>query len=297
MHHIINNLWLGSQQDADTLIRNNPENITAILNVRGPDEYLPPGRDQSAEHAGKPYKWIPAPDTQRLSQAHVDAAVAWLTEQTKHGHRILIHCMYGISRSPAILAAFMVKSGLSPSLEAAKAAIAEHRDVIPAAQPVIEAPRPAVLVSALTGLPNHQAFDASEAREFVAIINVDCMNLFNESFGQIAGDALLKQLAKVLVEARLDAYHAQGDEFLCKGQSAKELKAKLARASQALQTSLEVYRDGRMQNVEGVDFSFGIGPTLKEASVALHSAKQRKAGQSPEWMRWLIATGGRGTDW
>src|SRR6266404_6177612 len=61
--HVINNLWLGSQQDADELVRNNPEKITAILNVRGPDAYKPPGRDQASEHPGKAYKWIPAPDT------------------------------------------------------------------------------------------------------------------------------------------------------------------------------------------------------------------------------------------
>ena len=67
MDHIVENLWLGGQQDADDLIRNNPENITAILNVRGPDAYQPPGRNQSAEHPGKAYKWIPAPDTGLVS--------------------------------------------------------------------------------------------------------------------------------------------------------------------------------------------------------------------------------------
>ena len=52
MDHIVNNLWLGSQDDADQLVRKNPEKISAILNVRGPDAYQPPGRDQSAEHPG-----------------------------------------------------------------------------------------------------------------------------------------------------------------------------------------------------------------------------------------------------
>ena len=52
MNHIVNNLWLGSQDDADELVRKNPEKITAILNVRGPDAYDPPGRNQAAEHPG-----------------------------------------------------------------------------------------------------------------------------------------------------------------------------------------------------------------------------------------------------
>jgi len=55
MHRIVKNLWIGSQRDADELVRNNPEKITAILNVRGADAYNPPGRDQAAEHLGKAY--------------------------------------------------------------------------------------------------------------------------------------------------------------------------------------------------------------------------------------------------
>src|ERR1700681_2466304 len=71
MDHIVNNLWLGSQQDAAELVRQNPKEITAILKVRGADAYKPPGRDQSAEHPGKAYKWIPAPDTGVVYPEHV----------------------------------------------------------------------------------------------------------------------------------------------------------------------------------------------------------------------------------
>jgi predicted protein tyrosine phosphatase len=134
MHHIVNNLWLGSQHDADELVRNNPENITAILNVRGADAYYPPGRDQAAEHPGKAYKWIPAPDIGTISPKHVREALLWLREQTDKREQILIHCKHGISRSPAFLAAFMVESGISPSLEEAKATISVHRPVQPATQ-------------------------------------------------------------------------------------------------------------------------------------------------------------------
>src|SRR5260370_34767899 len=165
MDHIVNNLWLGSQQDADELIRNNPENITAILNVRGPDAYHPPGRDQSAEHPGKAYKWLPAPDIGIVYRRLVKEALVWLREQTDKGERILIHCMHGISRSPAFLAAFMVESGISASLEEAKATIALHRHVLPATQIVEHGP--VVLTSALTGLANRQAFDDGKASPFV----------------------------------------------------------------------------------------------------------------------------------
>jgi GGDEF domain-containing protein len=291
MHHIINNLWLGSQQDADELVRNNPDKITAILNVRGADAYKPPGRDQAAEHPGKVYKWIPAPDTGFISPEHVREALVWLHEQTDKRERILIHCKYGISRSPAFLAAFMVDSSISSSLEEAKTAILVHRTVQPAtlmAEPV----RHVVLISALTGLPNHQAFDEGKASPVVAIADVDLMRVFNDCYGQIAGDALLRRLAQILIGIGLDAYHHQGDEFLCKGESREELNAKLSQARQIFRESFQVYAEGRIQTIEGTDFSFGIGTSLEEGDAALYEARKATVRESPEWLRKIIGMGG-----
>jgi GGDEF domain-containing protein len=296
MHHITNNLWLGSQQDADELVRNNPNKITAILNVRGADAYKPPGRDQASEHPGKAYKWIAAPDTGFISPEHVKEALVWLQEQTDKSERILIHCKYGISRSPAFLAAFMVESGISSSLEEAKTTISVHRAVQPAtlmAQPV----RHVVLISALTGLPNRQAFDEGKASPFVAIADVDFMRVFNDSYGQIAGDALLRRLAQILIALGLDAYHHQGDEFLCKGESREELNAKLSQARQIFRESFQVYAEGRIQTIEGTDFSFGIGTSLEEGDAALDQARTTPARESPEWLRKIVETGGHGQVW
>ena len=292
MDHIVNNLWLGSQQDADELVRNNPEKITAILNVRGADAYKPPGRDQASEHPGKAYKWIPAPDTGVIYPEHVKEALVWLQEQTDKRERILIHCKYGISRSPAFLAAFMVESGISSSLEEANAAISVHRDVQPATQ-IVEPVRRVVLISALTGLPNRLAFDEGEASPFVAIADVDLMRAFNDFYGQIAGDALLRRLAHILTGVGLDAYHDQRDEFLCKGESREELNAKLLQARQIFRESFQIYAEGRIQAVEGTDFSFGIGTSLEEGDAALHEAKKATARNgSPEWLRKIVGMGG-----
>src|SRR4029077_5315430 len=290
MDHIINNLWLGSQQDSDALVRNNPEKITAILNVRGADAYKPPGRDQASEHPGKAYKWIPAPDTGVIYPEHVKEALVWLQEQTDKGERILIHCKYGISRSPAFLAAFMVESGISSSLEEAKAAISVHRAVQPATL-IVEPVRRVVLISALTGLPNRQAFDEGKATPFVAIADVDLMRIFNDSYGQIAGDALLRRLAQILVGVGLDAYHHQVDEFLCKGEC-EELNAKLSQARQTFREPFEVYAEGRIQTIEGTDFSFGIGTSLEEGDAALYEARRATVRESPEWLRKIIGMGG-----
>jgi GGDEF domain-containing protein len=296
IHHIVNNLWLGSQQDADQLVRSNPEKITAILNVRGPDAYKPPGRDQSAEHPGKAYKWVPAPDTGAIFPEHAKEALVWLQEQTDKGERILIHCKHGISRSPGLLAAFMVESGISSSLEEAVDAISVHRQVQPATL-IVPPVKRVVLISALTGLPNRRAFDDSPPSPFVAIADVDLMKVFNDVYGRIAGDALLRRLAQIFVSLGLDAYHHKEDEFLCKGESRQELNAKLSQARQIFRESFEVYGEGRIQNIEGADFSFGIGTTPEEEEAALSEAKKRARSGSPEWLRKIIGAGGGGQGW
>lgn len=295
MNHIVNNLWLGSQDDADELVRKNPEKITAILNVRGPDAYDPPGRDQSAEHPGKAYKWIPAPDIGTISAKHVQEALLWLRDQTTKRERILIHCKHGISRSAGFLAAFMVESGISPSLEEAKATISVHRRVLPARQ-IVE--KPVSLISTLTGLPNRQAFDEGKASPFVAVADVDRMKVFDDAYGNITGDALLRRLAKILVSVELDAYHPGEDEFLCKGESRQELNAKLSQGREIFKEPFQVYADGRVQIIEGTDFSFGIGATPAEGKAALSEAKKATArNDPPEWLRKIIGAGGIGRVW
>lgn len=297
MHHIVNNLWLGSQQDADDLVHDNPEKITAILNVRGPDAYHPPGRDQSSQHPGKAYKWIPAPDTGILSPDHVREALLWLQEQTANQQRILIHCKHGISRSPGVLAAFLVKSGISGNLAQAIAAIKIRRNVQPAAQ-MLESSAQITLTSALTGLPNRQAFDRARPSPFVAVVDVDLMKIFNQSYGRIAGDLLLRRLAKILIGVGLDVYYDRADEFLCKGESPGELNAKLAQARKLFRESFQIYADGRIRTIEGTDFSSGVGATSEEQNVALREAKRASfLKPSPDWLREIIATTSHGQAW
>jgi predicted protein tyrosine phosphatase len=297
MDHIVNNLWLGGQRDADDLVRSNPEGITAILNVRGPDAYRPAGRDQSAEHPRKAYKWIPAPDTGVVSPKHVKQAVAWLRQQTDKGERILIHCKYGISRSPAILAAFMVESGISASLEEATGAISVHRSVLPATQ-IVESVKRVILVSELTGLPNRRAFDDGKASPFVAIVDISRMRIFAEFYGQMPSNGLVRRLAQMLSGSGLDAYHDREDKFLCKGETQSELSAKLSQARRNFRAPFQVYANGRFQIIGAADFSIGLGTTLEEAANALGKAKKASAkSELPEWLRKIIGEGGLGRGW
>ncbi len=296
MDHIVNNLWLGGQRDADQLIRSNPENITAILNVRGADAHQPPGRDQSAEHPGKAYKWISAPDTGLIISRHICEAQGWLQEQIHNRERILVHCMFGISRAPAFLAAFMVKSGISSTLDDAIDTILRHRQVRPAVE-IAEPERRVILTSALTGLPNRQAFDQGKASSFLAILNVELMKLFNDSYGPIAADMLVRHLAKILSGVGLNVYHSHEDEFLCKGESSEELNAKLCQARKIFRQPLELYADGRIQIIEGADFSFSIGTNLEEQKRALRKAPSPHPRTAPEWLRKIAANAGPGERW
>ena len=295
--HIVNNLWLGSQYDADELIHSNPENITAILNVRGPDAYNPPGRDQSSEHPDKTYKWIPAPDTGFISPKHMKEALAWLKEQTGKQERILIHCKHGISRSAGFLAAFMVESGISASLDEASATISDHRPVIPAT-PIQQHVEPAVIISAVTGLPNRHAFDTSQPAPFVALANIDFMKHFNRYYSPMAGDELLRRLATIFLGVGLDAYHSQADEFLCKGETREDLHSKLTQASLIFREPFQISADGRVQTIAQADFSFVIGTTLPEVEAALREAKKATSSKAlPEWLWKMISVYNRGKNW
>ena len=191
----------------------------------------------------------------------------------------------------------MVESRISPSLEEAKATISVHRPVQPATQ-IVKHVKPVLLISALTGLPNRQAFDEGKVTPFVAIADVDLMRTFNDVYGHIAGDALLRRLAKILISVGLDAYHHRGDKFLCKGESRQELNTKLSQARQIFREPFHIYAEGRVQTIEGTDFSFGIGTSPGEEEAALNHARRETArNEPPEWLRKTIGMGGPGGVW
>jgi GGDEF domain-containing protein len=142
--------------------------------------------------------------------------------------------------------------------------------------------RHALLVAEKTGLPNRRSFDEGEASAWVAMSDANGLKNLNDQFGYDAGDALIRRFAEVLVSVGLDAYHNQGDEFLCKGTTFEELANKLAKAQGILrQQSFPVLCiDGRVATIAGADFCFGIGPNVREAEVRLkHQKELRKASR------------------
>lgn len=101
------------------------------------------------------------------------------------------------------------------------------------------------------------------------------MKAVNDQHGYKAGDVLIQRLADSLVRVGLDAYHNQGDEFLCKGNSFSDMNHKLAQAQKILQEPFVVRSvDDRITSIVGADFCFGIGINLKDAEQSLKHQKE-----------------------
>src|SRR5258708_31044609 len=96
----------------------------------------------------------------------------------------------------------------------------------------------------------------------------------------------------MIIGVGLDEYLPEGDEFLCKGESREELNAKLSQARQIFGEPFQVYAEGRIQTIEGTDFSFGIGTSLEEEEAALYEPKATARNESPECLRTIIETAG-----
>ncbi len=140
-----------------------------------------------------------------------------------------------------------------------------------------------LLTSEKTGLPNRRAFDETEPAPAVAMSDADGLKALNDKFGYAAGDALLKAKAEALQEAGLDAYHEKGDEFLYRGESPDELKAKLDKARNILKNRvIEVETsDGKKLQFKGADFSYGTGQDLSTAEAGLkdHKSAREASGE------------------
>jgi protein-tyrosine phosphatase len=89
-----------------TLIR---RGITGVINLR--QEY-----DYRAEVGGLAlrYLYLPTVDNTAPSQAHIHQGVEFLEEELGKGGKVYVHCWEGLGRSPTLVAAYLVKTGLTP---------------------------------------------------------------------------------------------------------------------------------------------------------------------------------------
>ena len=168
----------------------------------------------------------------------------------------------------------MADDAMKPSTVERRVALGERRRVDDMSP---EEMRRALLTSEVTGLPNRRAFEEAGRAAAVAMCDVDGLKALND-FAYAAGNALLRAMADALREAGLEAYHDKGDEFLCRGDNAEELRAKLERARVILRERTVIVKrpDGSSLSFTGADFSFGTGKDIDQAESALRRDKTER---------------------
>ncbi|KAJ8402777.1 hypothetical protein AAFF_G00364490 [Aldrovandia affinis] len=115
-------LYLGSAYHASREDYLGDLQITALLNISRRDTQQSKGRFH--------YKWIPVEDSHFADiSSHFQEAIAFIDCVKKSGGKVLVHCEAGISRSPTICMAYIMKTkGLQ--LEEAFAFIKQRRTLI-----------------------------------------------------------------------------------------------------------------------------------------------------------------------
>jgi atypical dual specificity phosphatase len=92
MDWITNEIALGDIEDS-----RDPEGVDAVLNVAAEVSIL---HDVPCLH-------LKIDDHRSITRRDLSRAIRFLTERTSVGQKVLVHCSAGISRSPAVVAAFL----------------------------------------------------------------------------------------------------------------------------------------------------------------------------------------------
>ncbi|KAM8842346.1 dual specificity protein phosphatase 5 [Synchiropus picturatus] len=115
-------LYLGSAYHASRQDYLSDLHITALLNVSR--------RDLQPTKGGFDYKWIPVEDNHMADiSSHFQEAIEFIDHVKQSGGKVLVHCEAGISRSPTICMAYIMKTQRI-KLDAAFDIIKQRRAVI-----------------------------------------------------------------------------------------------------------------------------------------------------------------------
>lgn len=121
-----------------------------------------------------------------------------------------------------------------------------------------------------TGLGNKTALQTDlQYATWVIMCDIDHFKKFNDTYGHLTGDEILKRVAQILKDQmrRTDTvYRYGGEEFtiLCKDSTLEDIQEVAERLRSEIQTQMQDYN---------VTMSFGIGTNNKEADEALYRAK------------------------
>jgi protein-tyrosine phosphatase len=120
MTQIWQRLWLGGLPDAERLAEGNPNNINTVISLC--EECV------ASKRQGLNYLRIPIEDEEPVSLGQFDAVMDAIMENIRWG-TVLLHCGVGISRAPAMTAAYMHVVGFR-NFDAALAEVKRRRPFI-----------------------------------------------------------------------------------------------------------------------------------------------------------------------
>ena len=102
MTHIIDGLYIGSESNAKDLEELSSEQIRNIVNVTS---HVPLYHSEHLQ-----YCHLPADDTQKQNLLeYFDQAYSFIHTAIENNEKVLVHCVAGISRSPAIVIGFLMR--------------------------------------------------------------------------------------------------------------------------------------------------------------------------------------------
>lgn len=102
MTEILHGIYIGSESNARNLEELSSEHIRHIVNVTS---HVPLYHSEHFQ-----YHHIPADDTQKQNLLdYFDQAYSFISQAIENNERVLVHCVAGISRSPAIVISFLMR--------------------------------------------------------------------------------------------------------------------------------------------------------------------------------------------
>ena len=151
----------------------------------------------------------------------------------------------------------------------------------------------------MTGLPNGLAFKddyISAPAPYIAFMDTDSLKFRNDTYGEAAGDEMIRRVGKTLKAQGLDAYRLNntGDEFLIKGQTPAEINANLHKVADALE--LQKFPDGTAPRITWGISETGAGNTYTVAEANMRAQKVIREANGQRAARGATPPDFKGTD-